>query len=118
MLEIYNHRREGNGKSLQNAQRTQKAYKIAYCIFTLRDNLWSNNILILYIEIWWLKQHDLDQVYSWGDNKQDLIKHLVLVFPETIEIQRKYHKNRVWEQEVTKRHAVLTPAWYNQGREP
>lgn len=43
------------GKVCRMYRRYRKVYKIVYCIFIFYDNLWLNNILILCIEIWWLK---------------------------------------------------------------
>lgn len=55
------------GKTYRMHRRHKKAYKIAYCIFTLYDNLRSNNILILCVENWWLKRNDLDYIsIPWG----------------------------------------------------
>lgn len=60
------------GKAYRMQRRHKKAHKMADSIFTHYDKLWSTNILIPCVEIWWLKQNDSRNKYSLQEkNKTD-----------------------------------------------
>lgn len=96
------------GKAYRMQRRHKQVHKMADSIFAHYNKLWSTNILIPCVEIWWLKRNDSGSKYSFQERNK-MIKSLHFLVPERIKIGRLSKKRKKTQFKYKARQGRASP---------